>query len=376
MGKKERMKWQGIIIVVMVFLMMLLLQGCCLIFECACHYRHRVRNCSGETLKCRIVSAGRSRDIQLAPGETVRFEYCTELFVLQGEAYDAAFPSILGGGLFCPLEITPEKTLFVTDPSFYDCVPSPYLHPVYIPHNKRLYWGDLVDETLANSQAFQRQLKVWQDPDSGIEWQYRLLEGKAILESKAPFTQKWAYQQKVMLPAFIEKAPVCAIGASCFENTAVGAVTLPNGIESIGERAFHACFHLESVTLPKGLILIEDRAFGSCWNLKTLRFPDTMEAIGTSAFEYCLALTEIELPKRMRFLGWYAFCYCERLTTIRFDGPPPAGEGSIVMSSKKVVGIYPDEYEVAWEPVIVDGYWRGLRMVKRSQLVCESEELQ
>ena len=369
--RRVLLKWQGMLIFAMIFL-----QGCCLIFECPCNYRHRIRNCSGETLECRIVSAERERNVLLAPGETVRLKDCSELFLLREGEYDAAFPSILGGGLFCPLEITPEKTLFVTDPSFYDHVPSPYLHPVYIPHNKRLYWGDLIDETLANIQSFQRQLKVWQDPDSGIEWQYRLMEGKAILESKAPFTQKWAYQQKVMLPASIGETPVYAIGASCFENTDVGAVALPNGIESIGEKAFNACFHLESVTLSKGLIRIEDRAFGSCWNLKTLRFPDTMETIGTSAFEYCLALTEIELPKRMRFLGWHTFYCCERLTTIRFDGPPPAGAGSIVMSSKKVVGIYPDEYEAAWAPVIVDGYWRGLRMVKRSQLVCESEELQ
>lgn len=377
MGKKYLIKWQGLIGIVVLSFVMQLLQGCCLIFECACNYQHRVRNCSGETLKCRIVSAGSSRTVQLAPGETLRFKNVSELFTLQGEAYDAAFP--LSDELFCPLEITPEKTLFVTDPSFYNRVPSPYIHPVYISHDKRFYWWDLVDETLENIQSFQRQLKMWRDPTSGIEWRYRLVEGRAVLESYAPFVLDWAYEQKVILPDFVGEVPVYAIGASFFRETSVGAVTIPNGIEEIGKSAFSACFTLEEVEFPEGLIRIEDQAFVSCLRLRTLQLPDTLESIGTSAFEWCFALTEIRLPKRLSFLGWKAFYYCGgnygRLRTICFDGPPPAGEGNIVMPSDKIIGVYPDEYEAVWETAMVDGCWRGLHMVKRSQYVCESTEL-
>lgn len=359
--RRELLKWQGMLIFAMVFL-----QGCCLIFECPCNYRHRIRNCSGETLECRIVSAERERNVLLAPGETVRLKDCSELFLLREGEYDAAFPSILGGGLFCPLEITPEKTLFVTESSFYEHIQSPYLRPVYIPHKKRLFWSDLIDETMENIQSFQRQLKEWRDPTTGNVWKYRLVGGKAILESKSPLGSS-RYKQKVTLPAFVGDVPVCAIGRSVFSETKLGAVIIPNGVEGIGKNAFEWCSVLEQVTLPEGLIRIEERAFGSCHELKTLRFPATVKVIGASAFEWCSELTGIRLPKSVSFLGWHAFGHCAQLQTIRFDGPPPAGEGDIVTPSDEVIGIYPDEYAVAWESAMVDGYWRGLRMTKRAQ---------
>lgn len=359
--RRELLKWQGMLIFAMVFL-----QGCCLIFECPCNYRHRIRNCSGETLECRIVSAERERNVLLAPGETVRLKDCSELFLLREGEYDAAFPSILGGGLFCSLEITPEKTLFVTESSFYEHIQSPYLRPVYIPHKKRLFWSDLIDETMENIQSFQRQLKEWRDPTTGNVWKYRLVGGKAILESKSPLGSS-RYKQKVTLPAFVGDVPVCAIGRSVFAETKLGAVIIPNGVEGIGKNAFEWCSVLEQVTLPEGLIRIEERAFGSCHELKTLRFPATVKVIGASAFEWCSELTGIRLPKSVSFLGWHAFGHCAQLQTFRFDGPPPAGVGDIVTPSDEVIGIYPDEYAVAWESAMVDGYWRGLRMTKRAQ---------
>lgn len=129
-----------------IVMLCLVTQGCCLFFECPCNYQHKIYNRSGETVACRIVSANHDRKVLLRPNEMIKVDFCTELFVIQYEDKDAAFVEILGNGLFCPLEITPAKELFVTETRFQQYVKGSLVKPVYLPKDKRLYWSDLIRE--------------------------------------------------------------------------------------------------------------------------------------------------------------------------------------------------------------------------------------
>lgn len=338
------------------------LQGCCLLFECPCHYKHKVYNRSGETLECRLISAHRDRDVTLQPDEKITFDYCTELFVIRLEERDAAFPGILGEWIFCPLEITPEKEIFVTEPRYQEHLKSPRIKPVYLPKDERLYWWDLVETRLGALAAWQQRLQTWEDPTTGLVWRY-LPEGEqAIVDSAGPLH----FGQTVEVPATLGGLPVRAIGDGAFSGGKAKRVILPQEVETLGRKAFDSC-HLEEITLPERLKHIGDGAFLNA-SLKVLCLPEGLETIGDSAFMWCINLEHVTIPSSVTSLGWKAFSQCARLQTITFEGPPPAGEGEVFTSAlenAEAIGIYPEAHAAAWEAVIQEGSWRGLRMEKR-----------
>lgn len=71
-------------------------------------------------------------------------------------------------------------------------------------------------------------------------------------------------------------------------------LTLPDSIESIGEKAFFECYALaelidpksgkKSIDLPKNLATIGTAAFSKCKSLTEVRFPTALKTIGDSAF--------------------------------------------------------------------------------------------
>ncbi|MGM9563550.1 MAG: leucine-rich repeat protein [Faecousia sp.] len=66
-----------------------------------------------------------------------------------------------------------------------------------------------------------------------------------------------------------------------------GAYTVPNGVTTIGERAFSSAYHLTSVTLPDTVTAIENYAFYWCSDLGSITLPDSIKRIGQDAFTFC-----------------------------------------------------------------------------------------
>lgn len=67
--------------------------------------------------------------------------------------------------------------------------------------------------------------------------------------------------QNVMVPATINGIAVRHIGSTAFENAAVHTVTLPNGLQTIGARAFAGCVNLVEVSIPVSVTSIANDAF-------------------------------------------------------------------------------------------------------------------
>ncbi|MBQ2039795.1 MAG: leucine-rich repeat domain-containing protein, partial [Thermoguttaceae bacterium] len=72
--------------------------------------------------------------------------------------------------------------------------------------------------------------------------------------------------------------------------------TIPNGVKSIGEKAFYDCRSLTSIVLPDGVTSIGDFAFVDCGSLTSIVLPDGVTSIGKCAFHGCSSLTSIVLP--------------------------------------------------------------------------------
>lgn len=148
----------GIVQAIVLLLALLPLQGCCLIGDCVCNHQNQIRNCTGETLECRIVSKKRERVCKLEPLETLNV-YNGDLFIIRQGKSDAVFSS-----LFCtickyPLEVVRKNgnlqmALNLQDTEWLcaeEVIPPPqdgYLLPIFVPQGKQFSWTTLVNDTM------------------------------------------------------------------------------------------------------------------------------------------------------------------------------------------------------------------------------------
>lgn len=111
---------------------------------------------------------------------------------------------------------------------------------------------------------------------------------------------------EVVIPDAIDGYPVVGIDACAFEDTDIEKITLPEGVQFIGERAFAHCEKLQTVNFPSTLGIIEEEAFEGCEELTDLDFPRNLKCIGDCAFRFCDTIKSVEVPGHAR-LGRDAF---------------------------------------------------------------------
>lgn len=94
-------------------------------------------------------------------------------------------------------------------------------------------------------------------------------------------------------------------------------VTLKNGVQSIGERAFEKCSSLESVIFENTVLeKISDGAFSGCSALSSIVLPDSVTEIEKYAF-FETGLRNIQLPEKLTLIRAYAFCNCKNLKQVQ-----------------------------------------------------------
>lgn len=89
-------------------------------------------------------------------------------------------------------------------------------------------------------------------------------------------------------------------------------VSLPESLVCIGAGAFSCMFSLEEISIPVNVKEINSGAFAGCVCLKKLNIPEGLEIIGDSVFNLCLSLKEIVLPENAEGIisvDFFAGCY-------------------------------------------------------------------
>ncbi len=110
---------------------------------------------------------------------------------------------------------------------------------------------------------------------------------------------------------------VTSIGEEAFRScTSLKDVTLPDGLESIGSYAFNSCTSLTAIEIPSSITSIAENTFGGCTSLKDVTLPDGLESIGSYAFRDCTRLTAIEIPSSITSIGTSAFNGCTSLAAV------------------------------------------------------------
>ena len=92
-------------------------------------------------------------------------------------------------------------------------------------------------------------------------------------------------------------------------------IILPTSCTEIGEYAFYNGL-LTNVTIPQGVQKIGDRAFYGNNHLLDFTMPGSLTSIGENAFTYCIELTKIELPAGLNEIGKNAFNNCKKITDV------------------------------------------------------------
>ena len=96
--------------------------------------------------------------------------------------------------------------------------------------------------------------------------------------------------------------------------------TIPNGVETIGDRVFSDCSSLTSVVIGDSVTSIGSYAFENCYSLTSIVIPNSVTSIGSYAFYYCSSLTSIIIPNSVTSIGGSAFYSCRGLTSIKYRG--------------------------------------------------------
>lgn len=134
--------------------------------------------------------------------------------------------------------------------------------------------------------------------------------------------------------------PVKKIGDhSMRQNPNLKTISLPEGLEIIGNSSFAGCPELTEVAVPVTVKSIEDWAFHECFKLEKINIPDGITAITEHTFQ-STNLESIELPASVTKLGTCAFQTAKRLTSINIENITEIGSWTLAETAITSVDLF------------------------------------
>ena len=131
----------------------------------------------------------------------------------------------------------------------------------------------------------------------------------------------------ITIPTTLGGCPVTGLGDYSFAATSddgspcnqlcsnILSVTIPQGVTSIGKKAFYDCKKLTTLVLGEDIKTIGNYAFECCTSLTGVTIPQSVTSIGYSAFEGCTALNPL-IINGPTLIGKHAFTGCTSLTSL------------------------------------------------------------
>jgi hypothetical protein len=126
----------------------------------------------------------------------------------------------------------------------------------------------------------------------------------------------------LVIPSLHDNLPVTIIQDSGFSCQQCSHITIENGIQHIGNRAFSYCKSLTDVHIPNSVTSIGNEAFEDCASLGRISIPKGVEHIGNHAFARCTSLAQVSILDSVKSIGENAFAGCHPLTVVWYNGTP------------------------------------------------------
>lgn len=158
--------------------------------------------------------------------------------------------------------------------------------------------GDMWDYTVQNAPK-------WMSSYARQITRIVVMEGVTGIGEKAFFTGPYPQQikpEEILLPQSLRK-----IGNFAFTLSVYGSLTLPDGLQEIGEDAFEGCQITGELRIPGTVQRIGSCAFLDCAELESLVLAEGVKEIGSQAFARCGSLREVHIPAGVTSIGYRAF---------------------------------------------------------------------
>ena len=129
--------------------------------------------------------------------------------------------------------------------------------------------------------------------------------------------------------SYKEAAAVTDIGATFRESSIMAFRELRffTSLTAIPSYAFYGCNKLIALTLPEGVLSIGEGAFRNCSSLQELDIPEGVATLGESTFQGCTNLARVSIPSSVEKIPYYCFYQCEKLTEVAIaEGVKTIGE--------------------------------------------------
>ena len=174
------------------------------------------------------------------------------------------------------------------------------------------------------------------DPETGL----LTIEGSGAMQDYPMFQGGPWSALRQQITAISLPDGLTTIGDSAFtECSALASVTIPDSVTSIGHNAFLSCDALTSITIPNSVTSIGIQAFYGCAALTSVTIPDSVTSIGAGAFRACTALTSVTIPDSVTSIGHNAFLSCDALTSITIPNSVTSIGNSAFLGCNALTGV-------------------------------------
>ena len=158
---------------------------------------------------------------------------------------------------------------------------------------------------------------------------------------------------------------VTAIGDFGLAGNSFTAVSLPDGLQTLGRGAFEGCKSLTKAPIPAAVTTLGNSAFNGCIALTDVTLPGGVTAVPDACFQDCTALADMKLPGTVTSVGHNAFTGCKALKDVRCYGAPPTVQPGGAAEHSFEPGIVTIHYNP--DPVYgwtfdADGTWQGYKV--------------
>ena len=170
----------------------------------------------------------------------------------------------------------------------------------------------------------------------------------------------WGENSEVTIPEGVQ-----SIGNFAFcDCSSLSSLTLPSSLQSIGDYAFYGCKSLTSLTLPSSLQSIGEGAFCVCESLTSLTLPSSLQSIGDCAFDYCSSLRSLTLPSSLQSIGKEAFYGCKSLSSLTLPSSLQSIGNDAFVCCYNLSALYiPTGTEAHFKSILDAEYYKDLKPV-------------
>ena len=123
------------------------------------------------------------------------------------------------------------------------------------------------------------------------------------------------------------------------ERKDITEVNIPNGVTTIGERAFAKCTNLKKLIIPDSVTTIGASAFNECENLEEVVLSKNIKKLNYRTFADCKRLKKIIIPEGIKELDWAVFSGCENIEEIVLPSSIKTINKQLFLNCKKLKSI-------------------------------------